>query len=86
MIEIYLAERCPFCVKVRVYLEEKGIPYVLKPIKLGRQSSALKEELTALGGKIQVPFLVDPERKVRMYESDDIISYLEEHYAPSDQP
>lgn len=81
MIEIYLAERCPFCVKVRVYMEQKGIPYVLKPVVLGSASSSLKEELKRLGGKTQVPYLVDPERGVKMYESDDIIAYVEEHYA-----
>ena len=81
MIEIYLAERCPFCVKVRWYCEEKGIPYILKPVKLGKTSSPIKDELMKLGGKTQVPFLVDPERDIKMYESDDIISYLEEHYA-----
>jgi glutathione S-transferase len=81
MIEIYLAERCPFCVKVRVYMEQKGIPYVLKPVVLGSSSSPVKEELKKLGGKTQVPYLVDPERNVKMYESDDIIAYVEEHYA-----
>lgn len=81
MIEIYLAERCPFCVKVRVYMEEKGIPYVLKPVVLGAKTSAVKEELKKIGGKVQVPFLLDPDKKIQMYESDDIISYIEEHYA-----
>jgi len=82
MIEIYLNERCPFCVKVRAYLEQKGIAYVLKPVVLGSAPSAMKDELKRLGGKVQVPFLVDPERKVQLYESDDIIAYVEEHYAP----
>lgn len=81
MIEIYLAERCPFCVKVRMYMEQKGIPYILKPVPLGSASSEVKEELKRLGGKSQVPFLVDPERNIKMYESDDIIAYVEEHYA-----
>lgn len=82
MIEIYLNERCPFCVKVRIYLEQKGIPYILKPIVLGASTSPLKDELKKIGGKIQVPFLVDPDRKTQLYESDDIIAYLEKHYAP----
>jgi len=85
MIEIYLAERCPFCVKVRMYLEEKGVPYVLKPVILGSRTSAIKEELKRIGGKVQVPFLVDPENKTQMYESDDIISYIEEHYVPESE-
>ena len=81
MIQVYLNERCPFCVKVRVFLEQKGIPYVLKPILLGAAQSPIKEELKQIGGKVQVPFLVDPERKTHLYESDDIIAYIEEHYA-----
>jgi glutathione S-transferase len=54
---------------------------VLKPVVLGSSSSPVKEELKKLGGKTQVPYLVDPERNVKMYESDDIIAYVEEHYA-----
>ncbi len=81
MIELYHAEGCPFCVKVRVYLEEKGVPYISKPIPLGRQMTPLKQELLTLGGKTQVPFLHDPDRKIKMYESDDIIEYVGRHYA-----
>lgn len=29
----------------------------------------------------QVPYLVDTRREMAMYESDDIVEYLEEHYA-----
>jgi len=32
-------------------------------------------------GKMQVPFLVDPNSNVEMFESADIIAYLEERYA-----
>jgi len=28
----------------------------------------------------QVPYLVDSHREVTMYESDDIVEYLETHY------
>jgi glutathione S-transferase len=30
---------------------------------------------------MQVPFLVDTERDVSMYESDDMLNYIAEHYA-----
>jgi glutathione S-transferase len=36
-------------------------------------------ELLEKGGQSQVPFLVDTERGVSMYESSDIIDYLREH-------
>lgn len=36
--------------------------------------------LEKLGGKQQVPFLVDVDHGEMMYESDDIIAYLEDNY------
>lgn len=33
-------------------------------------------ELVARGGKSQVPYLVDAEKGIEMYESDDIIAHL----------
>lgn len=82
MIELYHAERCPYCVKVRVFFENAGIAYISKPVPLGSATSKLKDELKALGGKTQVPFLHHPERNVIMYESDDIIAYAREYCAP----
>jgi len=35
------------------------------------------DELLVLGEKNQVPFLVDTEKNAKMYESDDIIQYLD---------
>jgi len=37
------------------------------------------EKLTA-GGDDQIPYLVDTERGVTMYESDDVVGYLQERY------
>ena len=80
MIELYHSEGCPFCVKVRVAFEQMRVAYVSKAMPL-RVPSAFKEELIKLGGKSQEPFLSDPERSVKRYESDDIIEYVKEHYA-----
>jgi glutathione S-transferase len=79
VIELYHAESCPYCAKVRLFMEKQSIPYVSKPVPL-RGDSPLKAELKSIGGKTQVPYLVDPERGMKMYESDDIIDYLTEHY------
>jgi glutaredoxin 2 len=42
--------------------------------------SIRRKELIKLGGKEQVPFLVDTEKNVKMYESEDIINYVRENY------
>jgi len=37
------------------------------------------KELLQIGGKQQVPFLLDQSADISLYESDDIVEYLEEH-------
>lgn len=79
MIQLYFDPACPFCVRVLDHLSRNNIPFEEKQISL-RADSPNKQELIAMGGKGQVPFLNDPERNVHMYESADIIAYVDEHY------
>ena len=67
---IYIKEGCPFCEKTLNFIETNNIEVERKEIS---DESNLKE-LIELGGKQQVPFLVDGD--TRLYESDDIIKYL----------
>ncbi|GGL28122.1 glutathione S-transferase N-terminal domain-containing protein [Halarchaeum sp. CBA1220] len=86
MLELYQSEGCPHCEKVRRKLSELGVSYVIHnprlPGGMGGDvtNEVTHEELTA-GGEDQIPYLVDTEREVTMYESDDIVEYLDEHYA-----
>jgi glutathione S-transferase len=79
MLQLFYTRSCPFCVRVLSYLDEAGISYEAKEIT--SYVAPERRELVELGGKGQVPFLVDPERGVKMYESLDIIQYLRDHYA-----
>ena len=65
-------ETCPYCKKVLAFAEEKGISLN----KIDIADKANEDALIKLGGKRQVPFLVDKERNIQMYESLDIIEYL----------
>lgn len=47
------------------------------------EDEAALQELIEKGGINQVPFLVDSEKAVSMYESSDIIDYIRENYASS---
>jgi len=76
MLTLYVETGCPFCERVLDTGVELGIDFELKNIA----ESGVIEELVERGGKQQVPFLVDDENDVEMYESDDIITYLEDHY------
>ena len=70
-------ETCPYCVKVRNVFDREGIAYKIINAERGTPGSV---ELVELGGKQQVPFMVDERGGVSMYESDDIIVYGREHY------
>lgn len=72
MFKLYTYTTCPYCEKVRVVFEEMGIDYEEINAQRGTVGS---KELLQVGGKQQVPFLVDEEQGIFMYESDDIISY-----------
>lgn len=87
MLELYQAEGCPHCAKVRDKLTDLGVSYVTHNPRLPGDEGAdvlneqTHQEMTELGGQDQIPFLVDASREETLYESDDIIEYLEDHYA-----
>ena len=76
MLILYVKNGCPYCHKVLSLGEDLDITFDLK----NSMDTAITAELIARGGKCQVPYLVDSDRNVEMYESDDIIAYLQEHY------
>lgn len=87
MLELYQAEGCPYCQKVRDRMTELGLSYVTHSPRLpGDEGGTVKneqtqEQMVEIGGQDQIPFLVDHERGESLYESDDIVEYLEEHYS-----
>ena len=72
MLDLYVLESCPYCNKVRSYMDENGIKYN----KIDIADKISEDALIKLGGKRQVPFLVDNDRNIQMYESNDIIEYV----------
>lgn len=77
MLTLYIKTGCPFCHRVLETGEKLDISFEEKNIA----DDAIAAELIARGGKRQVPYLVDNDHEVEMYESDDINEYLLEHYS-----
>jgi len=75
MYLLFQKERCPYCQKVRQFMAEKGLSFVLVNAEEGAPAQDVLEKL---GGKKQVPFLVDLSTGDMMYESDDIVNYLDQ--------
>jgi glutathione S-transferase len=86
MLELYQAEGCGYSKKVREKLTGLGVSYVAHNPRLpgGQGGDVLNQqtydELLKIGGEDQIPFLVNRRRGETVYESDDIMDYLEEHY------
>ena len=84
MLELYQAEGCQYSARVRETLTDLGVSYVVHNPRSAAGETRNEQtynQLRTLGGENQIPFLVDQQRGVTMYESDDIVAYLEEHYA-----
>ena len=77
MLELYQIENCPYCQIVRNKLTQLGLSYIVH----NRTNPETQEKLMELGGKTQVPMLVDPNHNLVLYESEDILKHLEKHYS-----
>lgn len=71
MLELFILETCPYCKKVMAFLDEHKMKY--RKIDISNKEN--EESLIRIGGKRQVPFMIDKDRNIQMYESNDIIEY-----------
>ncbi|MEK7613836.1 MAG: glutathione S-transferase N-terminal domain-containing protein [Patescibacteria group bacterium] len=76
MITLFVKMTCPYSLKVLKVVEGLQVPVTLKNIA----DAGVADELITLGGKRQVPYMVDDERGIFMYESNDIVSHLCQHF------
>jgi glutathione S-transferase len=77
-LELWSFEGSPYCRLVRETLCELEIPYSLHNVGKG---SAHRESFVARSGKMMVPYLVDDNTGKAMFESADIVAYLDATYA-----
>ena len=78
-LEFWSYEASPFCRVVRERLCELELAHKVVTVARG---SPKREQLVELAGKMQVPYLVDPNTGTQMFESADINAYLDRTYGP----
>ena len=77
-LELFSFESSPFSRLVREVLCELELPYLLHSVAKGSpRRSACRER----SGTLQVPYLHDPNTGRSLFESADIVAYLEATYA-----
>lgn len=78
LLELYSYEGSPFCRIAREALCELELPHQLHNVP---RRSPDRSEFVSLSGKMQVPYLHDPNTGARMFESARIRRYLYDTYA-----
>lgn len=91
MLKLYVKTGCPYCATVIAKLNDLGVQFEEQNIA----DTSVATELVRRGGKRQVPYVADEDPcttaghhtpclvdgDVEMYESANIIQYLDENYA-----
>jgi len=81
---LYQFYACPFCVRVRREIHRLNVPIETRD---AQSEGPYREELLAEGGEVQVPCLRidDDDRTIWMYESKEIIQFLQETFDPEEE-
>lgn len=80
-LTLYQFKTCPFCIKVRRAIKHLSLNIETRDAQI---NSKHREELLLGGGQVKVPCLkiMDENGNATwLYESDEIINYLQEHFA-----
>lgn len=79
-LALYQLFACPFCIKTRRAMYKMNLPIEKRSVS---QGSPYREELAQGGGRVKVPCLrIEKNGEVEwMYESNDIIRYLEQRFS-----
>lgn len=85
-LALYHFSTCPFCIKVRHEMARLSLPIQLRDAQPEPKPGDIRSHRADLlqgGGKVQTPCLRiedEPGRVQWLYESDDIIRYLQQRF------
>ncbi|HMO78051.1 MAG TPA: glutathione S-transferase N-terminal domain-containing protein [Candidatus Paceibacterota bacterium] len=76
MLTLYYRPTCPFCRRVLAVIDRLALDVELLDVT----DTEIADQLLKVGGKSQVPFLIDTKAGIEIYESDAIVSHLQNSY------
>ena len=72
LFELFEFEACPYCRLVREALTELDLDALIYPCP--KDGQRFRPRAAELGGRLQFPLLMDPNRGEQLYESTDIVA------------
>lgn len=78
LLKLYDIEACPYCRLVRETLTELDLDAMILPCP--KNGTRFRVDAQRIGGKQQFPLLVDDNTGTTLYESGDIVDYLQRTY------
>ena len=82
MLKLYVRTGCPYSAAVLAKINDLGV----NVLTLNVADPGVADELIRVGGEKREPFFYDDEKDIKMYESDEIVDYLEEQYGKNKNP
>lgn len=79
MLVLYEHEACPYSRRVREVMTLLNLDYESRPSP--HKGHVYRDELKAMAGRAQVPFLLDPNTDDQILDSQAIIDHLFAHYS-----
>jgi len=76
-ITLYRLQACPFCERVVRRLDDLDIPYQSRYVE---PMHSARNAVKRVSGSRSVPAIVDPQTRVTMSESANIVAYLDRTY------
>lgn len=83
LLILYEHEACPYSRRVREVMTHLNLDYESRPSP--HKGRVYRDELKAVSGKTQVPFLVDDNTDDKIIDSQAIIDHLFKHYSKEGQ-
>ena len=77
MYHLYIRQSCPYSKRVSSFMKKNKLKVQLRDVDVKPH----EKDLIKRGGKKQTPYLVDTKTQKEMYESADIIDYLQTQIA-----
>ena len=81
MVQLYTLSTCPWCKRLKSFLEKEGIPYSFLDVDLlqGEERDRALKEIDAVSRERSFPLTLVNGRLIKGFDPDQILAALNDH-------